>query len=338
MALACGKMSLMPDEPTVDVKSPSPTTTPAPPGAPSLADEKLTLEIEKLKAEIAQARAETAKANIESEQLKRPWHKKSAALQPAAVIVVTLAGTLVGFSNGWFSTKLESLHNQQDKSDIELNKLDDRRSELHREIANLESERGNLNQNLAEVVRQLNQLQANYKNASAKALQGERYRNEVEKIQSKLQQATSEEEAAKAAVEAARWHEGDTILITVQDLDTKKPVADYSVSRFRGGWSDLRDLDIGWLITPDGKLESNEALRWSYKDGKLEPMAAGAPYDRLFWTRKGDKNGQVSYKLTKDQVRLPYIQLTFSKDNYEYLTIAIPAGIKSYPVFLKAKK
>jgi hypothetical protein len=83
-----------------------------PRGDPSadLAARKLAFEVEKLEAETAKAKADTVKAIIETERLKRPWYKSSATLQPLATIAIAAIAAIVGYSNGWFQTKLEPIH------------------------------------------------------------------------------------------------------------------------------------------------------------------------------------------------------------------------------------
>jgi len=93
---------------------------------------------------------------------------------------------IVGYSNGWFQTKLESLHNTEDKADLELRTLDNRRSALQTEVANLKTDRDNLNEKLAATLSQADRLAAKYKDAARKAAQGEHYHHDVDEIRKQL--------------------------------------------------------------------------------------------------------------------------------------------------------
>jgi len=76
---------------------------------------KPRLEIEQLMADIAKAKAAAVKSALEADELRKPWYVKPAILQPLAAISVAVVAAIVGYSNGWFQTKLESFKIEQTK-------------------------------------------------------------------------------------------------------------------------------------------------------------------------------------------------------------------------------
>ena len=88
---------------------------PAP--SPEALDRKTQLEIQKLEVEVQRAQTDCQKAELEILELKR-WHRRPAVLQSIAVIVVAVVAAIIGTANGWFSTRLDSLKLEQEKSNV----------------------------------------------------------------------------------------------------------------------------------------------------------------------------------------------------------------------------
>jgi septal ring factor EnvC (AmiA/AmiB activator) len=71
------------------------------------------------------------------------------------------------------------LKNQQERAELDLQKLNDARTDLHLQISALKNQRDELAGKLTDTLAKAENLEAMYKEAEAKAGQGERYRAEA---------------------------------------------------------------------------------------------------------------------------------------------------------------
>jgi DNA repair exonuclease SbcCD ATPase subunit len=187
-------------------------------------DQRETLERQKLEAEIA-------KANLEVAELRKRWFQKPAILFQLIVVLGIIATGIIGHVNGWFSTKLEALHNAQDKAEISLREMNDKRSALDAEIARLKFQVADLTTQRGDLMSQRDTLKsqsANY-NAKLKSAQaiverlsnenkteGEQCRKALERVNSQLQAASNELSSAQSAkAKSAAWQFGDVVVIRV---------------------------------------------------------------------------------------------------------------------------
>jgi FtsZ-binding cell division protein ZapB len=237
-------------------------------------------------------------------------------LQPLAVIIVTISGTILLDVNGFFDTKLASLKMQEKESSDELKSLNERKSALNAEVEALGRERDDLKQKYNQSISRIEHLLGQYKSASTKALQGESYRRQAAEAQRQLQQTLAEATAARAAAEAAKWHEGDSIRILLLDATTKKPVT-------------------GYLALLPGKP-------WNIRGRFYKTGSKGAPTDGQI-TGTASKNWDIHfellddrfvYSLSKQDVTASSIEITFFAPGYQNALVSVPAGYKALTVYL----
>ena len=203
-----------------------PDTPPINP-APASDAARSNLEIEKLQAEVARAKVNRIKSELEILELRRPWFQRPAVLQPLAAIAIAVLTGAIGYANGWFQTKLESLRNAEDRAKISLDQLNEKRSALNAQIDKLTSQRDSLILRLDEVSTKAAGLQAQYDKASQQARRGEQYRRNVTDLQNQLRQLVRESSVLRAS--AAAWHDGDVVRIDVVDSATDKPISSYKI-------------------------------------------------------------------------------------------------------------
>jgi hypothetical protein len=168
---------------------------------PDLHEKKSALEVQKLEAEVV--------------ELRKPWYLRPAILQPIATIAVTVLAAIIGYGNGWFSTKLESLHNAQDKAEISLQKMNEKRSALNTEIAELTSERDDVALQLTQAYSVIDRLQREYQSASAKAAEDSQCQKEFGRISTQLKATANQLASAQSAKANIAWQLGDIVAIRV---------------------------------------------------------------------------------------------------------------------------
>lgn len=198
-----------------------------------------------------------------------------------------------------------------------LAQLDDRRSELNKEIEQLTAERQQLvtqrellSQQLTQTLEKADQLAVKYKNSESTS---QHYLRELKETGRQLQQTVVEAKNARAAAEAAVWHVGDKILIRAID-ESGKPVSDYSIERRTTSTTELTDEDgIRWTITP-----------------RPFPLRLTVPA----FLRRGDKDGRFTYELSKEDINSGEIQFIVSKVGYQRQSISIQSGTKSATAIL----
>jgi DNA repair exonuclease SbcCD ATPase subunit len=155
--------------------------------ATQMTDRKAELEIQKLEADIEKAKADRRKAELDIKQLTL-WYRNPSILQPIAAILVATLAAIIGTGNGWFSTKLESLKNQQDKVQREIDLLNAGKTTLHRDLDGLKTERDDLTKRLAETGAVAERLSKEIADLRKKAFAVDKYRLQLAILESKLRQ------------------------------------------------------------------------------------------------------------------------------------------------------
>jgi hypothetical protein len=233
------------------------------------------LELQKLEAEIAKARADTIKSDLEAAALRKRWVQPAILLQVLVILGIIVTGIVtgvVGHVNGWFSTHLESLQVKQEKAEIALDKLNERRSALNAEIALLTSERDGLARNLKQVLAGTEALQRVYKAASAKEEHCEQSREDLSRLSAQLK--TNINQLASAQSDKAingTWQPGDIVEIRVvlenagppPDLRVTYPLSEEEMRKINSS-SQYKDLAIE---SPECSMEAQPGT-CQYKIGR----------------------------------------------------------------------
>jgi hypothetical protein len=183
---------------------------------------KEQLEIDKLMVDIQKAKAEINKAVVETARLKSPWYFRPDILQPLAAIAIAVIAAIVGFSNGWFQTKLDSLRNQQERAELDVQKLNDTRADLRLQITELSKQRDELNGKLTSTLNRAEKLEGMYKQAAAMAGQSAHYRAEAESLRREL---VSQIGTTKDALKNTDNHGGVTLNVYIVDERTKRSIS-----------------------------------------------------------------------------------------------------------------
>jgi chromosome segregation ATPase len=286
------------------------------PTAPDLDTRGSALENEKLYAEIAKAKADKIKSDLEAAELRKPWYQKPAILQPLATIAVAVLTAIIGYANGWFQTKLESLHNAEDKLQIRVDELKERRSALDVEIDHLNhrlQERDDLNHRLQEALAAAEKLQ---QETSEKAVQGEQWHQQVDVLAKQLKQAISEADAIKAKAGANSWHVGDTVQIEARNAETGVQLSDY---------------EVAYPLTEDEdkRLRSNGIYTGFFE------RVLGLGTRKSEWSAcLKERDGTCEHDITKAALILGHVRIEVSSRGYVSKTFVIPNGTRQFSASL----
>jgi hypothetical protein len=187
---------------------------------------KSALEVQMLEAEIAKAKADKTKADLEAAELLKPWYQKPSILQPMAAIAIAILTGAIGYSNGWFQTKLESLHNAQDKAELELQQLNDQKSDYKTRIAKQNDTIAQLGSQVTSLGKERDDLIARLQQTLASAQAHPNTNKDASDIR---QTIANLDKLKNDNLGGGLWRAGGVLVIQAQNARTGKPISPLSV-------------------------------------------------------------------------------------------------------------